>query len=289
MILNLTIENLLKSGCNTDEANKLFNTSENYTLQCNNGNFYVSKPDNRFYTGIDFYRMIYFNIEGLRFPYNCPDLVNEYFGLALIEFLEKQKTILGLLFNEKDQFNKFISIEIERTQKRIESQKEFLLKMKYHKFESKENDIQICESYINYLMAKESPFLFAGFYDIETNEPQQNQTDEVTSFTKNNFDHVPPKKVYDYFKKELVDTGYLSLEDLEKYLIVAFQDKTVPAERFTITYNRSSTPTKIKKIFYKYYEKIAQDKHGKMKYYCGLLGEYFNGFNTDKISRNFNK
>lgn len=139
------------------------------------------------------------------------------------------------------------------------------------------------------LMAKESPFLFAGFYDIETNEPQQNQTDEVTSFTKNNFDHVPPKKVYDYFKKELVDTGYLSLEDLEKYLIVAFQDKTVPAERFTITYNRSSTPTKIKKIFYKYYEKIAQDKHGKMKYYCGLLGEYFNGFNTDKISRNFNK
>ncbi|EOG6896702.1 hypothetical protein ACLH3T_002068 [Flavobacterium psychrophilum] len=173
MILNLTIENLLKSGCNTDEANKLFNTSENYTLQCNNGNFYVSKPDNRFYTGIDFYKMIYFNIEGLRFPYNCPDLVNEYFGLALIEFLEKQKTILGLLFNEKDQFNKFISIEIERTQKRIDSQKEFLLKMKLHKFESKENDIQICESYINYLMAKESPFLFAGFYDIETNEPQQ--------------------------------------------------------------------------------------------------------------------
>ncbi|EKT4501001.1 hypothetical protein AAIP31_000644 [Flavobacterium psychrophilum] len=157
MILNLTIENLLKSGCNTDEANKLFNTSENYTLQCNNGNFYVSKPDNRFYTGIDFYKMIYFNIEGLRFPYNCPDLVNEYFGLALIEFLEKQKTILGLLFNEKDQFNKFISIEIERTQKRIDSQKEFLLKMKLHKFERKENDIQICESYINYLKVKQQP------------------------------------------------------------------------------------------------------------------------------------
>lgn len=106
---------------------------------------------------------------------------------------------------------------------------------------------------------------------------------------KNNFDHVPPKKVCDYFKRELVDTGYLSLEDLETYLIVAFQDKTVPAERFTITYNKSPTPTKIKKIFYKYYEEIAQDKHGKMKYYCGLLGEYFNGFNTDKISRNFNK
>ncbi|MCB5984619.1 hypothetical protein LIT13_13525, partial [Flavobacterium psychrophilum] len=278
MILNLTIENLLKSGCNTDEANKLFNTSENYTLQCNNGNFYVSKPDNRFYTGIDFYRMIYFNIEGLRFPYNCPDLVNEYFGLALIEFLEKQKTILGLLFNEKDQFNKFISIEIERTQKRIESQKEFLLKMKYHKFESKENDIQICESYINYLMAKESPFLFAGFYDIETNEPQQNQTDEVTSFTKNNFDpeNVLPKKVFDYFKKELVDTGYLSLKDLEKYLIMAFQEKKVPDEKFSF-----ANKIKVKDardIFYRYYTVIAKAGNDNKMKYAELLGNYFTGF-----------
>lgn len=112
---------------------------------------------------------------------------------------------------------------------------------------------------------------------------------DPTPFVKNNFDHVPIKNVYDYFKKELVDTNYLSLEDLEKYLVMAFQNKNVSAERFTITYKKSPTPTKIKKIFYKYYNEIAQDKHGKMKDYCGLLGEYFNGFDTGKISRNFNR
>jgi hypothetical protein len=103
---------------------------------------------------MDFYRITYFKNGNLRFPYNCPDLVNEYFDLALIEFLEKQKTVLGLLFNEKDQFNKFILNEIEEKQQRIKSQREFLLNNKRHKFESKENDIQICEGYINYLKAK---------------------------------------------------------------------------------------------------------------------------------------
>jgi hypothetical protein len=123
-------------------------------LQCNNGNIFVSKPENKIYTGVDFYRKTYLYNGSLRFPFACPDLVNEYFDLALIEFLEKQKTVLGLLFNEKDQFSKFISNEIEEKQQRIESQKEFLLKMKHHKFKNKENDIQICESYINYLKAK---------------------------------------------------------------------------------------------------------------------------------------
>lgn len=157
MIQELTKENLQKLGYNKNDVNELFNTIDTFILQSNNGNIFVSKPENKFYTGVDFYRITYFKNGNLRFPYNCPDLVNEYFGLALIEFLEKQKTLLGLLFNEKDQFNKFISNEIERTQKRIDSQKEFLLKMKYHKFESKENDIQICESYINYLKVKQQP------------------------------------------------------------------------------------------------------------------------------------
>jgi hypothetical protein len=154
MIQELTKENLQKVGFKKDDVNELYSTIDTFTLQCNDGNIFVSKPENKFYTGIDFYRVTYF--KNVRFPYKCPDLVNEYFDLALIEFLAKQKTVLGLLFNEKDQFNKFISNEIERSQQRIDSQKEFLLKMKHHKFESKENDIQICESYINYLEAKKS-------------------------------------------------------------------------------------------------------------------------------------
>ncbi|ENI5461501.1 hypothetical protein K5L04_02265 [Flavobacterium psychrophilum] len=244
MILNLTIENLLKSGCNTDEANKLFNTSENYTLQCNNGNFYVSKPDNRFYTGIDFYKMIYFNIEGLRFPYNCPDLVNEYFGLALIEFLEKQKTILGLLFNEKDQFNKFISIEIERTQKRIDSQKEFLLKMKLHKFENKENDIKICESYINYLKVKQQP---------EAVKPKKN---DFKGFFNNNVSTEVIEKIQDEFKeyygKKMAMLIYL-LETEFKLITYSLDSKTDGRKHFVDSLNKSKPNMQpINRCFFSY-------------------------------------
>lgn len=155
MILELTINNLVENGYSLQIATELFQTETTFNLKCNEGNFYVSKEENKVYTDIDYYRKVCFEIGSLRFPYNCPDLVNEYFDLALVEFLEKQKTILGILFDRKEQVNNFISNEIKITRQRIESQKEFLLKMKHHKFESKENDIQICEGYINYLKKKE--------------------------------------------------------------------------------------------------------------------------------------
>lgn len=150
MIDKLTKENLLKLGFNETEVNSIYNTVEDQSY----GNIFTSKTENKIYSGIDFYRKIYLNKGSLRFPNNCPDLVNEYFDLALVEFLEKQKTVLGLLYNEEHQFNKFKSNEIEISQKRIDAQKEFILKMKHHKFESKEKDIQVYESYINYLNNK---------------------------------------------------------------------------------------------------------------------------------------
>lgn len=154
MIDKLTKENLQKLGFKENDVNKLYNTIDTYNLQGSEGKVFVSKIENKIYTGIDFYRKIYLNNGSLRFPNNCPDLVNEYFDLALVEFLEKQKTVLRLLYNEEDQFNKFKSNEIKSMQIKIEGHKEFLLKMKRHPFESKENDIQICESYINYLNNK---------------------------------------------------------------------------------------------------------------------------------------
>lgn len=154
MILDLTIENLLKSGCNTDQANELYKTPDTYILQCNEGNFYVSKSNNKFYTDIDFYRMTYFNNGSLRFPLNCPNLASEYFDLSLTQFLQEQKETLGMLFDEKNQFKKFILNEIERTNSIIKSIKEYLEKMKHHKFKSKEVLINVCESYIDFLEAK---------------------------------------------------------------------------------------------------------------------------------------
>lgn len=157
MILDLTIENLLKSGCNTYEANELYNKSDNNILQCNNGNFYVCKTENKIYTGIDFYRKTYFDNGNLRFPLNCPDLAHEYFDLALTEFLQEQKKSVGMLFDEKNQIKKFISNEIERTIDIINNTTEYLSKMKPYRFKNKEVLINVCESYINFLKAKEIP------------------------------------------------------------------------------------------------------------------------------------
>jgi hypothetical protein len=101
----------------------------------------------------------------------------------------------------------------------------------------------------------------------------------------NEFDHVPTEKVYNYFKVELVDTNYLSLDDLDKYLIKAFQEKIKPAEKFVFKGDFSIGI--IVNIFYRYYKDIMQDRHGSKDEYCRLLGEYFNGFDTDKVNGNF--
>jgi hypothetical protein len=120
----------------------------------------------------------------------------------------------------------------------------------------------------------------------ETFDSPSIETYEKTPFKfENNFDHVPPKKVYDYFKKELVDTNYLSLKDLQLYLTLAFQEKKVPDERFKI--QGKYTIAVVRSIFVKYYNELAQDKHNLKKEYCELLGEYFNGFSTKKLINNF--
>ncbi|GEJ35846.1 conserved hypothetical protein [Flavobacterium psychrophilum] len=139
----------------------------------------------------------------------------------------------------------------------------------------------------NYLLALETIKFKKHLNSLLLLIPQQNQTDEVTSFTKNNFDpeNAKPKKVYDYFKKELVDTGYLSLEDLEKYLIMAFQDKTAPAERFSF-----AKKIKVKEacaIFYRYYTVIANAGNGNKMKYAELLGNYFTGYIAKQVYNNF--
>tara|TARA_R100001377_G_C3163947_1_gene100651 strand:- start:16 stop:675 length:660 start_codon:yes stop_codon:yes gene_type:complete len=106
-----------------------------------------------------------------------------------------------------------------------------------------------------------------------------------TSFTfTNNFDKLEPNKVYEYFYK-LVEKGYLSKEDLENYLILAFQDRTPPKEKTTFSNKHIGNITA---IFYKYYTD-ADSPHGKQKQYAELLGDYFKSFTTIKVMNNFAK
>lgn len=149
---------------------------------------------------------------------------------------------------------------------------------------------------------KKISVFFETFYNrmvhIKANpkpKPQQPEALDLTSskettskpFAKNNFDHVPVKRVLDYFKKELVDTNYLSLVDLQKYLIIAFQDKTAPVEKFTFA---KKIKVKVARdIFYRYYTVIAKAGNDNKMIYAKLLGNHFTGFTAKKVFDNFAK
>nr|WP_315144489.1 hypothetical protein [uncultured Flavobacterium sp.] len=165
-VFDLTLQNLVDCGLSEKHTSELLENKGKYTLQCNEGNFFVSAEDNKVYTGIEFYRKTYFYNGKLYFPYNCPDIIPDYFDLALNEFKQKQAELLGNIYNDSDAFDEFIKDETTKTQTRIEAQKEYLLKHKHHKFESKENDIKVCEAYIQYLKRKKD----------EIKEPQQTET-----------------------------------------------------------------------------------------------------------------
>jgi hypothetical protein len=43
------------------------------------------------------------------------------------------------------------------------------------------------------------------------------------------------------------------------------------------------------KVFYEYYKNVAGKPHKKQSQYAAILGDYFEGFNTQNVSTNFNK
>jgi hypothetical protein len=114
-----------------------------------------------------------------------------------------------------------------------------------------------------------------------------NQSEQVLFKFKNNFDSTIETNVYTHFRTELIDKKYLSEKDFEKYLECAFQEQTPPKNKFTI--NNRPTDEKIRKIFYKFYKEIAGKPHGEQRKYATLLGEYFIGFDTQKVLDNFSK
>lgn len=119
-------------------------------------------------------------------------------------------------------------------------------------------------------------------------ENDLNKTIENVEFLFNNeFDNVNNVNVYNYFKKELVDKNYLSLEDLQGYLTLAFEKKELPKAKFIFKQNR--TLKVIRVIFYNYFKNIAYKPNGKQPEYVKLLTDYFQGFEYEKVKNNFNK
>jgi hypothetical protein len=137
---------------------------------------------------------------------------------------------------------------------------------------------------------KKHPRQFATFDKCEHNLPtQQTETkaeQEKPIFT-NNFDKIPPTQIFLHFKAGLVEKQYLTEQELNEYLKVAFELKTIPEIRFKI----KDAPKKatIEAVFYNYYKNIAGKIHGKQYQYASLLGNYFEGYKTKTVSSNFSK
>lgn len=126
------------------------------------------------------------------------------------------------------------------------------------------------------------------FYDRSVEDPIDLKQPSG-QFSVNNKDLVEAKDVYEYFKKHLVDPNYLSEDQLNEYLILAFQSKPqqVPKKRFV--FQNKPKKKKIYSIYYNYYHDIVGAERGKQTEYAELLGEYFAGYNTPTTYTNMNK
>ena len=100
----------------------------------------------------------------------------------------------------------------------------------------------------------------------------------------NNFNHLTPEEVKKYFYENLVERKLITLEVLNLYLISAFDNQSPPIKKFKITFN---TVEKVIKIFHLFYKNESSKPFGKRLNYVKLLGEYFEGFTTKKVSNNF--
>jgi len=118
------------------------------------------------------------------------------------------------------------------------------------------------------------------------NKKSGNENDKPFVFT-NNFDHVTEKGVYDYFALHLVKSKHLTKKGLEEYLILAFQNKKLPKQKISLL--NKNTNKEIIKIFYNYFNIQAGHPYGKQFDYVKLLGNYFMGFDSDKLKTNFSK
>jgi hypothetical protein len=122
----------------------------------------------------------------------------------------------------------------------------------------------------------------------QTSKQNSNINEENPIFKfENNFDSVEPKEIYRFFKEKLVDKRHLTLENLEKYLIFAFQEEKPPKP--LMKFDNVTTKKKINTIFYTYYHDIAQKPHNKQTEYAELLGKYFQSYNTKTIKSNWSK
>jgi hypothetical protein len=104
---------------------------------------------------------------------------------------------------------------------------------------------------------------------------------------KNEFDLINEIEIFTHFKIGLVESKMLSISELKKFLKASFENKKPPKKRFIL--KNVTTRKYVHRVFYEYYTNVAGKPHGKQKEYAKLLGEYFQGYNSDTVKTNFSK
>ncbi|WP_149025879.1 hypothetical protein [Polaribacter sp. BM10] len=143
---------------------------KDYTLQCNEGNYFYSGSENKLYTGRDFFIKIYLSKGNLKFPINFPDLIPKYYDLALSEYLTSEKNKAKSFFSKKLVILEFINSEIEKIKILQNGIEDFINKNKNGTFNHKKEQLKYCKRYSAYLVEK-----FKEVDKIEPEKPKQKE------------------------------------------------------------------------------------------------------------------
>ncbi|PQJ77114.1 hypothetical protein BTO16_14800 [Polaribacter glomeratus] len=176
---------------------------KDYTLPCNEGNFYYSGSENKLYSGKEFFSKIYLTTDNLKFPVNCPDLIPKYYDFALAEYLKSEKEKSKLMFSNVWVTKEFIVLEFKKLKSLINGLTDFIEKNKHYTFKSKENQLKYSKKYSEFLNEK-----LKELDKIEDKEPQQienNKPNEVKKTLKDFFNSDVSSKVIETLQNDFKD------------------------------------------------------------------------------------
>jgi len=147
--------------------------------------------------------------------------------------------------------------------------------------------------------AEEDSWRFGEKKDIEEEIEESTPTEKESTndfIFENNFDHVDPEKVYDYFHEKLVGKKeYLTEDVFRKYLIAAFQDSNITKDRKEkdpikkpFRFNGKISKTYIYETYRYYQIEIAGQETGTQARIAKLVGHYFSDFKSKTVYGNMN-
>lgn len=117
----LTAEKLTEYGFDSDNIKRLL-TWPNIEMSYDNGKdfYFASNIDSIIYTGNEAYRKVYFKDKSnVTFPFQCFDLIPEYYQLKRDAFLIEQQKRYGTTFDKMDECRTFKENEITKTEEKI--------------------------------------------------------------------------------------------------------------------------------------------------------------------------